>query len=106
MYIHFHYPGYFWVSFALLFLGILFNSIFLWISTKSPTRRKLTDFTISVACTASTLKGFSLLVNFLVEQHEDTTSNKDVFNGTGKHKSIHVCSKTCVIQTLNLNQLK
>ncbi|CAC5384147.1 unnamed protein product [Mytilus coruscus] len=54
---------YCWVISVFSVVGMVFNSIFLWISTENSERRNLTDSTMISASITMIIKGFSLFVN-------------------------------------------
>ncbi|CAC5384146.1 unnamed protein product [Mytilus coruscus] len=59
---------YYWVTCFFSILGMMFNSLFLFISTENPERRNLTDSTMIAASITMIVKGFGLFINgFLIK---------------------------------------
>lgn len=56
----------YFVNIVFPLVGMVFNSIFLWISTKSSERRSLTDSTMISASITTFIKGLSFFVNGLL----------------------------------------
>lgn len=71
------------------FVGMVFNSIFLWISTENSERRNLTDSTMISASITMIIKGFSLFINgFLAKSGGSNTVYGQLQIGLGKYSKL------------------
>ncbi|CAG2226588.1 unnamed protein product [Mytilus edulis] len=58
-----NFQTYYWVTSFFSIVGMVCNSLFLWISTENPERRNLTDSTMLAASITMIIKGFGLFIN-------------------------------------------
>lgn len=76
---------YYWVTSFFSIVGMVFNSLFILISTENPERRNLTDSTMLAASITMITKGFGLFINgFIAKCQGSEAIFGQLQNGLGK----------------------